>query len=188
MAKIEQPNRRQPRAVTAEPAAPTALPDQLTLAADVSASVYLAESRTERTVEAQAWLNEGGAVGAPAARKPLRILIIEDDGMIAWLISETLVALGHEVCGIANCEDDAVTMAALKRPDLLLVDLHLDVGTGLNAMRRILLDGPVPHIFISGDVVSAEHLGPGALALHKPFQDADLQRAIRKAFATEAID
>jgi hypothetical protein len=55
-------------------------------------------------------------------------------------------------------------------------------------VRRVLFDGPVPHIFISGDVVSTEHLGPGALALQKPFQDVDLQRAIRQAFATEAID
>lgn len=108
----------------------------------------------------------------------VRILLVEDDGMIAWLMSDTLIAMGYEVCGIAGCEEDAVAMAAREHPDLLLVDAHLEVGSGLGAVRRILLAGPVPHIFISGDKISAEHLSFGAVALQKPFQDADLARAI----------
>lgn len=159
------------------------MPDQPSLAAGVAASVNLAEARSEQATEAQAWLSEGGAVGAPAACNPLRILLVEDDVMIASLIAETLTEMGREVCGIANCEEEAVMMAAREHPDLLTVDAHLHVGSGLTAVRRILLNGPVPHIFISGDIVSAEHLGPGALALQKPFQDVDLERAIRQALA-----
>ncbi len=159
------------------------LPVQASLAAGVTASVNLAEAHSEQATEAQTWLNEGGAVGAPATCNPLRILLVEDDVMIAPLIAETLTEMGHEVCGIANCEEAAVTMAARDHPDLLIVDAHLDVGSGLEAVRRILLNGPLPHIFISGDVISPEHLGPGALALQKPFQDVDLERAIQQALA-----
>jgi CheY-like chemotaxis protein len=96
--------------------------------------------------------------------------------------------VSHEVCGIANCEKDAVLMAARERPDLLLVDAHLDAGSGLGAVRRILLNRPVPHVFISGDAISAEHLESGALALQKPFQDVDLERAIRQAFAAKPLE
>lgn len=127
--------------------------------------------------------HRSAAEGAPAVCKPLRILLVEDDAMIAPLIAETLMEMGHEVCGIARCEDEAVTMAARDVPDLLIVDAHLDVGSGLEAMRRILVNGPVPHIFISGDIIGAEHLGPGALALQKPFQDVDLKRAIQQSQA-----
>jgi CheY-like chemotaxis protein len=154
------------------------------LAQGGAASIDLAESRSEQTLEDQAKLDNGGAVEAPAPRAPLRVLVIEDDAMIAWVISETLTEMGHEVCGIANCEDDAVTLAALERPNLMLVDAHLYAGSGPGAVRRILLNGPVPHIFISGDIVSAGDLGPSALALQKPFQDVDLERAIREALAT----
>jgi CheY-like chemotaxis protein len=149
----------------------------------VAAKIRFANHHSQQATQAQTWLNEGGAVGDPAARNPLRILVIEDSGMISWLIEETLNAMGHEVCGIARSEDEAVEMAERHRPDLLLVDTHLDPGSGYDAMRRILMNGHIPHIFISGDKISAEHLGPGALALQKPFQDADLEHAIRKAFA-----
>jgi CheY-like chemotaxis protein len=193
MTKIERPirpargQRIASRARPSRLSADIALPEQPRLAEGVAMAAGLAESRSEPTIEAQAWLNEDGAVGAPARANPLRVLIVEDDGMIAWLISDTLKAMGHEVCGIANCEDNAVEMAARERPDLLLIDAHLDVGSGLGAVRRILLNGPVPHIFISGDALSAEHLGPGALALQKPFQDVDLERAIRETFAIKPL-
>jgi CheY-like chemotaxis protein len=158
-------------------------PGERSLAEGLTARIDLAEARSEQATEAQAWANEGGAIGAPSLRSPLRILLIEDDAMIAWLMSDTLKAMGHEVCGVANCEEDAVALAARERPDLLLVDAHLDTGSGLGAVRRILLHGPVPHIFITGDILSPEHLGAGALALQKPFQDADLARAIEQALA-----
>ncbi len=154
------------------------------LPAGGAALVNLAEARSEQLKAAQAWLHEG----EPAAGNPLRILLVEDDAMIAPLLAETLADMGHEVCGIADCEEEAVSMAARDRPDLLIVDGHLDAGSGLGAVRRILLNGPVPHIFISGDAISAENLGPGALALQKPFQDADLERAIRQALAPALPD
>lgn len=112
----------------------------------------------------------------------LRILLVEDDAIIATLIAETLESMGHEVCAIAANEADAVTAADRERPDLLIVDAHLDQGSGLAAVRTILLDGPLPHIFISGDVLGPDQLDARAILLQKPFQERDLARAIAAAF------
>jgi CheY-like chemotaxis protein len=123
------------------------------------------------------------APGSTTAPAPLRILVVEDDAMIASLIADTLEAMGHEVCAIASTEASAVAAAVLHRPDLLLVDAHLGVGSGLAAVKTILLNGPVRHIFMTGDTLIGARLDPQAIALHKPFQDHDLARAIQLAFA-----
>ncbi|MEP7209709.1 MAG: response regulator [Alphaproteobacteria bacterium] len=150
----------------------------------VARSIRAAEAGSEQHVLAQAWLNEGGAVGDPEALNPLRILVVENDAMIATLIAETLEAMGHEICAIATTQAEAVAAAALYRPDLLLVDVHLQAGSGTGAVAEILLAGPVPHIFMTGDVLSGGGSESGAITLRKPFQDHHLAEAIRLAFAT----
>ena len=149
----------------------------------VAETIQVAEAASQQAQSAQSWLNEGGAVGDPDVISPLRIVLVEDDAIIATLTAETLQSMGHEVCAIAASEADAVCAAARERPDLLIVDAHLTEGSGLAAVRRILLKGPVPHIFISGDVLSAEQLDASAILLQKPFQEKDLARAIVQAFA-----
>lgn len=111
----------------------------------------------------------------------LRILVVEDDAVIATLIADTLEVMGHSVCAIAQTESEAVAAAMAQRPDLMIVDEHLSEGTGRRAIRRIERDGPVPHIFMTGDTASAlEGDTPGATTLRKPFQDQDLARAIER--------
>lgn len=162
---------------------PVPLPDQW----GVSKVIQAAESVSQQTTAAQSWLNEGGAVGEPETINPLRILLVEDDAIIATLTAETLQSMGHEVCAIAATETEAVAAAARERPDLLIVDAHLNEGSGLSAVRQILLDGPVPHIFISGDVLSAEQLDASAILLQKPFQETDLAQAIQRAFSRPPV-
>jgi CheY-like chemotaxis protein len=184
MTRIIQPN-RDISASREGPLTFIGLPRGRVLTTDASASAEPAYGRPEQTVDAQDRLNDGSAL---SARKPIRVLIVEDDGMVAWLIGETIKGMGHEVCGITGCEEDAVAMSARERPDLLLVDAHLDVGSGVGAVRRILLHGPVPHIFMSGDALCVESLGPNALVLRKPFQDVDLEQAIHQAFAAKPTE
>ena len=65
----------------------------------------------------------------------LRIVLAEDDALIAMDLAELLTGMGHEVCAIARSEAEAVAMAASHQPDLMIMDGTLDGGDGVSAMR-----------------------------------------------------
>jgi CheY-like chemotaxis protein len=113
----------------------------------------------------------------------LRVLVVEDDGMIAMAIEDILAQMGHLVCGTAGTESEAVAAAERSNPDLIIVDGRLRVGSGILAMRTILSRGFVPHIYISGDRLLADTLDRGAVVLRKPFGETDLAAAIVRALA-----
>ncbi|MDB5402236.1 MAG: two-component system, response regulator PdtaR [Acetobacteraceae bacterium] len=107
----------------------------------------------------------------------LSVLVVEDDAMIGMLLAEMLVEMGYNVCAVAATEEDAVADASRFKPGLMIVDENLREGSGVSAVKRILQDGPVPCVFISG---APMHLGrPGAHVLQKPFLEGDLVRAIQ---------
>lgn len=121
---------------------------------------------------------------APSSAGPnthVRILLVEDDAVIATLTAETLEAMGHDVCAVVASETEAVLAAEREHPDLLIVDANLDGGDGVSAVRRILRMRRVPHIFISGDDLSGHSLDPDAIWIQKPFQEQDLAWAIEQA-------
>ena len=111
----------------------------------------------------------------------LRILLVEDEAIVARLFADLLVAMGHEVCAIEATEAGAVTAAVRCRPDLMIVDVHLMDGTGASAVAAILRAGFVPHMFVSGDPLRTQPLSPGSVVLQKPFRESDLARAIESA-------
>jgi two-component system, cell cycle sensor histidine kinase and response regulator CckA len=59
------------------------------------------------------------------AALPARILIVEDEGLIAAHISDLLVGCGYEVAGIAESYQDALKQVAECCPDLILMDIHI---------------------------------------------------------------
>ncbi len=118
--------------------------------------------------------------------RPLRVLIVEDEGMIALLYSEVLASLGHETSAIASTEDEAVESARTSKPDLMILDMHLKEGSGIGAVRRILAGSFIPHIFVSGVALRDGASDPRAIHLLKPFNEAQLVRAIDQAVALSA--
>jgi two-component system, response regulator PdtaR len=58
----------------------------------------------------------------------LKILIAEDELMIADMLEEALTASRYEVCGIARTVDEAVALSELHGPDLAVVDVRLAKG------------------------------------------------------------
>ncbi len=108
--------------------------------------------------------------------KALRVLVVEDNAIIGMLLGEMLTDMGHDVCGVETTEADAVAAAARCKPDLMIVDARLGDGSGVKAIRTILLSGPMPHLFISGTDVEAD--SPDAVVLQKPFHERQLVRAI----------
>jgi two-component system, response regulator PdtaR len=118
--------------------------------------------------------------------KALRILVAEDDAMIAMLLADVFVQMGHDICAMEATEAGAVAAALRCRPDLMIVDARLGDGSGLAAVDEILRTGFVPHVFISGDISTVRALKPGAVAIQKPFNDSVLVRAIQSALGAVA--
>ena len=115
--------------------------------------------------------------------KAARVLVIEDDLMIGVLLGEMLTDMGHGVCAIETNEAGAVTAAIRCHPDLMIVDVRLGTGSGIHATDTILLSGPVPHVFVSGDISAVMADRPKAVAIQKPFRAAELARAIQRVLA-----
>jgi two-component system, response regulator PdtaR len=115
--------------------------------------------------------------------KALRVLVIEDDALIAMLLSELLASMGHDVCATAASEVEAVIAATRYDPDLMIVDARLGRGSGLSAVEEILRTGPVAHVFVSGDAEGVWRRKPDAIVVRKPFRKTELARAIDSALA-----
>ena len=72
----------------------------------------------------------------------MNIALVDDSTMVRANLTSVLTRLpGVHVVGHASSEDEAVTMINLKLPDLVLMDISLEHGTGLEALRRIRLAG-----------------------------------------------
>jgi CheY-like chemotaxis protein len=115
-----------------------------------------------------------------------RVLVVEDEAVVATLLAEVLEGMGHDVCGIEAAEADAVATALRCKPDLMIVDARLGDGCGVSAVEEILRAGPVPHVFVSGDALSVQRLKPGAVVIQKPFHESDLARAIQQVLGAVA--
>lgn len=106
-----------------------------------------------------------------------RVLVIEDEPVIALHISEIVREAGHEVVGIATRKSEAVALAAEHRPGLVLADIQLDDGsTGIDAAQEILKSLDVPVIFVTAfpeRLLTGERMEPTYL-ISKPFEPETL--------------
>jgi CheY-like chemotaxis protein len=115
--------------------------------------------------------------------KALRVLVVEDDVLIAMLLANLLEGMGHAVCATAATEAEAVIAAARHRPDLMIVDAGLGRGSGVSAVEEICRARPLAHVFVSGDAGRVLTRRPDATVVRKPFREAELARAIDRALA-----
>ena len=117
--------------------------------------------------------------------RALRVLVVEDDAMIAVLLVELLTGMGHNVCAIEATEAGAVATAVRCRPDLMIVNSQLGDGSGISAVGEIHRTCFVPLVFVSGDISGVRAFMPDAMAIQKPFRELDLARAIQRALLQE---
>jgi CheY-like chemotaxis protein/DNA-directed RNA polymerase specialized sigma24 family protein len=110
-----------------------------------------------------------------------RILIIEDEPIIAMDIEMIVRELGHDVVGVATTHREAVDEAQKHQPGLVLADIQLaDNSSGIEAVQEILADLQVPVIFITAfpeRLLTGDRPEP-AFLLTKPYQPATLRAAI----------
>ena len=113
-----------------------------------------------------------------------RVLIIEDEPIIAMDIETIVRDLGHEVTGVAVTRDEAVPLAMDDRPGLVLADIQLaDDSSGIDAVKDILGEFQVPVIFITAfpeRLLTGERPEPTFL-ITKPFQRSTVKAAISQA-------
>ncbi len=113
--------------------------------------------------------------------KSLRVLIMEDEAIIALFFEELLKEMGHEVCASERTEAGAIKAAARCSADLIIADVRLHDGSGIDALNIILKAGFIPHLFVSGNVLDRDSVNPAAGFLQKPFDEKQLVKAIERA-------
>jgi CheY-like chemotaxis protein len=127
--------------------------------------------------------------GSTEARR--KILIVEDEPLIAWSLADMVRELGHVVAGTVATERAAVEEAARLAPDLVMMDFRLaGGGSGLSAAKRIRQTrADLPILFCTAYAEEAglrtEMLAiPRSTVLGKPVFRANLQRALAQLLPT----
>ena len=110
----------------------------------------------------------------------IRVLIVEDDVMIAEMTEEILSDNGYEVCGVASGVEAAVRLAIAKSPNVALIDLRLlNNERGTDVALRLAEFGRIGILYTTGngaDIALDSAIGDGCLI--KPYTYEDLLRAL----------
>lgn len=124
-----------------------------------------------------------------------KVMIIEDEAIIAMDLKGLVQVMGHEVTGIARTHTAAVELAQETQPDLILADIQLaDGSSGIDAVAEILPQlGAVPVIFITAfpeRLLTGEKHEP-AFLISKPYTEDQVRSALSQGMffaSTTGID
>jgi CheY-like chemotaxis protein/DNA-directed RNA polymerase specialized sigma24 family protein len=118
-----------------------------------------------------------------------RVLIIEDEPVIAMDIAGIVESLGHEVVGVAGRQAEAVELARKHHPGLVLADVQLQDGdSGIVTVQEIMRSMDAPVIFVTGfpeRLLTGDRVEP-AFIVTKPFDPETLKVAIVQALSFSA--
>lgn len=108
-----------------------------------------------------------------------RVLIVEDEYLVAMLVEEMLESLGYEVAQVAATLEAAMNAATHASFDVAILDINLN-GSQSAPIAEVLTTRNIPFIFATG-------YGPAGLdsryahapTLQKPFYEEDLKRVLQ---------
>ena len=115
--------------------------------------------------------------------KPIKILVVEDEMLIAANISLQLSKLGYDVSGIVPKGEDALKSIKENQPDIVLLDINLKGNLdGIETAQIMQKDYNIPIIYLTANADDdhfnrAKATNPYAF-ISKPFKKLDLQHAI----------
>lgn len=112
-----------------------------------------------------------------------KILVVEDEIIIAEDIQNTLNRLGYDVCGVVSSGEESVERAFQTNPDLILMDIKIRGNMdGLSAAKQIQSQFNIPVIFLTAygeDIIlkQIDKMKPFSY-ISKPFEEKDLRLKI----------
>jgi len=116
----------------------------------------------------------------------VKILIVEDDDVLARIITWRLTNLGYLVCGRASSGAEAMDLLVREQPDLILMDINIkgDID-GIETTSRIKKEFRLPVVYLTSHsdgptLERAKATNPDGFVL-KPFKDHDLRVAVEMA-------
>jgi DNA-binding NarL/FixJ family response regulator len=113
----------------------------------------------------------------------VKILIVEDEAIVAMEIEHRLSMLGYDICDVSSSGEKAIILAETHKPDLVLMDIKLKGNmNGLIAARIIKEKLNIPSVFITANsdqntinqIDELLHFE----CLFKPIEEEDLLKAI----------
>lgn len=122
-----------------------------------------------------------------------KLLVVEDESIIALELEEHLTAMGYEVVGRASSGVEAIAKARELRPDLILMDIVMPgEKSGIDAAEEIKSEMDVPVIFVTAYadeefIKSAKTVGPFGYIV-KPYEDRELRAGIEIALYRKGME
>lgn len=111
--------------------------------------------------------------------KLLRILIVEDEVLIALELESLLQDAGHEVLGIAASADEAISMGDALGPDLAFVDIHLADGpTGIEVARQLARHGVMVLFMTANAKRIPDDFAQAHGVIAKPYTERGVRQAL----------
>lgn len=119
--------------------------------------------------------------------KPLRIMIVEDEVLLAMDLEQIVVDAGSAVVGIASTSAEARRLAADHKPHLALVDIHLSDGlTGTRIVQFLSSHTLTKSVFMTANAGRVPADGGGAIGtIAKPYGTIGVHQALM--FLAEAL-
>ncbi|MWD27030.1 response regulator [Aquicoccus sp. SCR17] len=114
-----------------------------------------------------------------------RVLIIEDEAIIAMDLEAIVADMGHKITGVARTHRGAVELGQKEKPDLILADIQLaDNSSGIDAVNELLENfGLLPVIFITAfpeRLLTGDKPEP-AFLISKPYREEQVRSAVSQA-------
>jgi DNA-binding response OmpR family regulator len=110
----------------------------------------------------------------------MRVLIVEDNALLAFMIEDALIEAGHELLGPVGTPAEAIALAEQSRPQLVIVDVNLkNDASGVEVARYLHINLDIPSLFATGQVeVARQNAGVAIGVLAKPFGPGAIVEAV----------
>ncbi|MDP3250900.1 MAG: response regulator [Hydrogenophaga sp.] len=126
-------------------------------------------------------------------KSPARILIVEDETIVAFNLQQRLTQLGYDVPVVAVSGQESLDLIGQTRPDLVLMDIHIEGDIdGIEVAALLKKNNPVPVIYLTAysedsTLERARKTSPYGYLI-KPFSERELHATIQMALERHTVE